>query len=268
MTMKNNHAIDHCGKMKKKSKRSLFGKRSLLGTLSLLLLILVLEHFATSFGFSTTFIPDDTIAPAYSGEPYAIINDNVPFFTEKDYSAIVFEKYSALDSLGRCGVAYANLCQELMPTEKRTEIGFIKPSGWHTVKYKNVNGNYLYNRCHLIAHQLAGENANEKNLITGTRSMNTDGMQPFENMVDRYIEETGNHVLYRITPIFIGKNLIASGVLMEAYSVEDQGSGICFNVYCYNVQPGIVINYETGESSVGDPLKDAISIDLGRRKKK
>jgi DNA-entry nuclease len=184
--------------------------------------------------------------------PYTVINDNVPYFSEEDkVRTDAFETYSELDSLGRCGVAYANICQELMPTEARGEIGSIKPSGWHTVNYHEyVDGNYLYNRCHLIGYQLSGENANEKNLITGTRYLNVEGMLPFENEVAEYVEETGNHVLYRVTPVFEEDNLVASGVQMEAYSVEDQGEGVMFNVYCYNVQPGITIDYATGESQL------------------
>lgn len=186
--------------------------------------------------------------PAYSGEAYVEINGNVPFFTEDELTTDTFETYSELDELGRCGVAYANICHELMPTEPRGEIGSVKPSGWHTVRYNGlVEGNYLYNRCHLIGYQLAGENANRQNLITGTRYLNTTGMLPFENQVDDYVDETDNHVLYRVTPIYEGDNLVASGVLMEAYSVEDDG-GLCFCVYCYNVQPYITIDYATGES--------------------
>ncbi len=187
--------------------------------------------------------------PAYKNKPYVEINNNQPGFTTADLTTKSFEKYSTLDSKGRCGVAYACIGQDLMPTGKRGEIGQIKPTGWHTVKYDNVDGRYLYNRCHLIGWQLSGENANEKNLITGTRYMNVSGMLPFENMVADYIKETGNHVLYRVTPIFSGNNLLASGVQIEAYSVEDSGDGIYFNVFCYNVQPGIVINYADGSSS-------------------
>ena len=186
--------------------------------------------------------------PEYSGTPYVAINNNVPFFSETDYTTDAFETYSDLDSLGRCGVAYANICVEIMPTEERGSIGSVKPTGWHTVKYDCVDGKYLYNRCHLIGFQLAGENANEKNLITGTRYLNVDGMLPFENLVADYVKETQNHVLYRVTPIFEGENLVASGILMEAYSVEDNGEGITFCTYCYNVQPGIVIDYATGDS--------------------
>lgn len=187
--------------------------------------------------------------PAYSGSPYAVINNNIPYFTESDYTTSSYEYYSDLDSLGRCGVCVASIGKDLMPTEERGSIGSVKPTGWHTVKYDNVDGKYLYNRCHLIGYQLSGENANTKNLITGTRYLNIQGMLPFENMVADYVKETGNHILYRSTPIFEGNNLLASGVLLEAYSVEDNGDGICFNVYCYNVQPEISINYATGDSS-------------------
>lgn len=189
--------------------------------------------------------------PAYDGSgAYVAINNNIPYFTEADYTTTAFENYSALDSLGRCGVAYANVCQEIMPTEGRGSIGQVKPTGWHTVKYDFVDGKYLYNRCHLIGYQLSAENANTKNLITGTRSLNVDGMLPFENMVADYVKETKNHVLYRVTPIFNGNNLVATGVLMEALSIEDKGDGICFNVFCYNVQPGVTIDYATGDSAL------------------
>ena len=186
--------------------------------------------------------------PPYAGSPYVVLNDNWPDFDTEDLTLEPFETYSELDYLGRCGVAYANICLEIMPTEPRGDIGQVKPSGWQTVKYDCVDGKYLYNRCHLIGYQLAGENANKQNLITGTRYMNVEGMLPFENMVDGYVEETGNHVLYRVTPVFEGRNLLASGVKLEAFSVEDEGEGICFNVYIYNVQPGITIDYATGES--------------------
>ena len=186
--------------------------------------------------------------PAYSGDAYAVINENVPFFTDKEITDQSYESYSALDMYGRCGVTIACIGQDIMPTEERGAIGMIKPSGWHTVKYDIVDGKYLYNRCHLIGYQLSGENANEKNLITGTRYLNVVGMLPFENEVADYVEETGNHVMYRVTPIFEGNNLVASGVEMEALSVEDNGQGVCFHVYVYNVQPGITIDYATGES--------------------
>lgn len=188
--------------------------------------------------------------PEYAGEAYVIINDNIPEFEESEKQITdAFELFSELDSLGRCGQAYANICPELEPREERGAIGQIKPSGWHTVKYSDIiDGNYLYNRCHLIGYQLSGENANEKNLMTGTRYLNVVGMLPFENQVDDYVDSTGNHVLYRVTPVFEGNNLVASGVQMEAWSVEDEGRGVCFNVYCYNVQPGIEIDYATGDS--------------------
>lgn len=186
--------------------------------------------------------------PAFGSKPYVAVNDNQPGFAPSELTTTSFEKYSPLDSLGRCGTAYACLSKDTMPTGERGNIGQVKPSGWHTVKYDCVDGKYLYNRCHLIGWQLSGENANEKNLITGTRYMNTEGMLPFENMVADYIKETNNHVLYRVTPIFEGNNLVASGVQIEAYSVEDNGEGICFNVYCYNNQPGVIIDYATGDS--------------------
>jgi DNA-entry nuclease len=192
--------------------------------------------------------------PDYSGTAYIVLNNNIPEFSENDKTITdSFEFYSELDSLGRCGQAYANICEEIEPTEERGSIGSIKPSGWHTVKYNDlIDGNYLYNRCHLIGYQLAGENANEKNLITGTRYLNMVGMLEFENLVDDYVDSTGNHVLYRVTPIFEGDNLVASGVQMEGWSVEDNGVGICFNVYCYNVQPGIEIDYATGDSYIAE----------------
>lgn len=188
----------------------------------------------------------------YNGNNYVIVNDNNPYFKEEEYTTDSFEKYSELDSLGRCGVAYANISKELMPTEKRGSIGSIKPSGWHTIKYDHIDGKYLYNRCHLIGYQLTGENANEKNLITCTRSMNTKGMLQFENMVTKYIKDTGNHVLYRVTPVFEGNNLVATGVEMEAYSVEDNGKGIKFNVFVYNIEDGIIIDYKTGDSKLAN----------------
>lgn len=190
--------------------------------------------------------------PEYDGNSYVIVNDNIPYFKEEEYTTTSFEKYSELDSLGRCGVASANISKDLMPTEKRGSIGMIKPSGWHTIKYDHIDGKYLYNRCHLIGYQLTGENANEKNLITCTRSMNTKGMLQFENMVTKYIKDTGNHVLYRVTPVFEGNNLVATGVEMEAYSVEDNGKGIKFNVFVYNIEDGIIIDYKTGDSKLAN----------------
>ena len=202
--------------------------------------------------------------PAYSGEEYITLNNNEPEFTEEELTTKSYESYSELDSLGRCGAAMASIGEDLMPEEERGSIGQVKPSGWHTVKYDNVDGKYLYNRCHLIGYQLTAENANEKNLITGTRYLNVEGMLPFENMVADYIKETKNHVLYRVTPVFEGDNLVASGVIMEAESVEDQGEGISYHVFVYNVQPGIEIDYTTGDSEytgeeagTDQPVKDA-----------
>ncbi len=190
--------------------------------------------------------------PAFSGEPYVVLLDGVPGFTEEDMTTTSYEYYDELDSLNRCGPAQANVGRDLMPTEKRGSIGQVKPSGWKTAKYDFVDGKYLYNRCHLLGFQLTGENANEKNLITGTRYLNVDGMLPFENMVADYVKETGNHVLYRVTPVFYQDELVARGVQMEALSVEDQGEGVQFNVYCYNVQPGVEIDYATGESRLAE----------------
>ncbi len=186
--------------------------------------------------------------PSYAGNSYVIVNDNIPNFKEEDYTTTSFEKYGELDYLGRCTTATSNIGIDLMPTEKRGSIGMIKPTGWHTIKYDHIDGKYLYNRCHLIGYQLTGENANKKNLITCTRSMNTKGMLQFENMVADYIKKTSNHVLYRVTPVFEGDNLLATGVQMEAYSVEDSGKGIMFNVFVYNIEDGIIIDYKTGES--------------------
>ncbi len=190
--------------------------------------------------------------PEYEGKEYVVINNNVPNFNNEDLVTESFEQYSDLDDLGRCGVAYANVGLDLMPTTPRESIGMIKPSGWHTIKYDHIDGKYLYNRCHLIGYQLTGENANEKNLITCTRSMNTLGMLPFENQVAEYVKNTKNHVLYRVTPIFQNNNLVASGVEIEAKSVEDNGAGIQFHVYVYNVEDKVQINYETGESQLVD----------------
>lgn len=186
--------------------------------------------------------------PAYSGEAYVVLNDNQPMFTDEDATTTSFETYSELDELGRCGVAYSCIGTDLMPTEERGSISHVKPTGWHSVQYDCVDGKSLYNRCHLIGFQLTGENANQSNLITGTRYLNVVGMLPFENMVADYVKETENHVLYRVTPVFDGDNLVANGVRMEAWSVEDAGDGICYHVYCYNVQPGVEIDYATGDS--------------------
>ena len=202
------------------------------------------QHAGTETQFSYGSIP------AYSGSPYVAVNDNIPFFTDEELTTQSFETYSELDSLGRCGVAYACIGQDLMPTEDRESISEVTPSGWNNKEYDFVDGGWLYNRCHLIGFQLTGENAYEKNLITGTRSMNVDGMLLFENMTADYIKETGNHVMYRVTPVFEGDELVPRGVLMEGKSVEDNGEGILFNVFVYNVQPGVEINYMTGDSKL------------------
>ena len=186
--------------------------------------------------------------PPFSGEAYIAINGNVPFFVEEEITDESYEYYSELDELGRCGVTEACIGIDIMPTEDRGDIGSVKPSGWQSVKYDIVEGKYLYNRCHLIGFQLAGENANKKNLITGTRYLNIEGMLPFENLVADYVQETENHVMYRVTPIFEGEDLVAQGVVMEGWSVEDEGEGVCFCVFAYNAQPGITIDYATGES--------------------
>ena len=184
----------------------------------------------------------------YTGNPYIVVNDK-PYFSEDEITTVSYENYSVLDSLNRPGVAIACVGTDIMPTEERGEIGMIKPAGWHTVKYPDlIEDVYLYNRCHIIGYQLTGENANEQNLLTGTRYFNTEGMLPFENEVSSYVHKTGNHVMYRVTPVYIGDELVCRGVLMEGYSVEDNGSGVCFCVYAYNVQPGIVIDYMTGDS--------------------
>lgn len=210
---------------------------------------LSIEEIAESFeGESALDIPE------YSGDLYVEMNGNTPFFAKTDLPEESFEYYSELDGLGRCGTACANVGQDIMPTEERGEIGRIKPSGWQTVKYEEVDGKYLYNRCHLIGYQLSAENANERNLITGTRYFNVQGMLPFENMVADYVKETGSHVLYRVTPVFDGDNLLAGGVLMEGWSVEDQGEGICFSVFVYNVQPGIIIDYANGDSRLDESV--------------
>ena len=186
--------------------------------------------------------------PPYDGTPYVVLNDNQPSFTEEDMTDVSYEFYSDLDELGRCGVTEACIGRDLMPTEKRGDISSVKPTGWVQNQYDFVDGKSLWNRCHLIGFQLAGENANECNLITGTRYLNVEGMLPFENLVADYVKETDNHVLYRVTPAFQATELVARGVQMEAYSVEDSGDGVCFNVFCYNVQPGVEIDYATGDN--------------------
>ena len=238
--------------------------------LSKLLIALILTVIATAVGYMKSEIQQDlngeilgnpTIQkvalklediPEFDEDksPYVLINNNIPEFEESDLTTKSFEKYSELDELGRCQVAFANIGKDTMPKEERASIGSVKPTGWHTTKYDCIEGKYLYNRCHLIGYQLTAENANEMNLITGTRYMNVEGMLPFENKVAEYIKDTGNHVLYRVTPIFKGNNLVASGVQMEAKSVEDNGKGILFNVYVYNNQPNVEINYLTGESKL------------------
>ncbi len=239
------------------SKRKKGIKKSSLLIIIIIILVLIynfyyeeINKFITSYALeSISYNLEDV--PQYSGNNYVVINNNVPFFEENELkNTKSFEKYSNLDNLGRCGVAFTNIGIDLMPTKERESIGMIKPSGWHTVKYDIVNGKYLYNRCHLIGYQLTGENANPKNLITCTRQMNTKGMLEFENQVAEYVKKTKNHVMYRVTPIYEKSNLLASGVLMEAYSVEDNGVGVKFNVFVYNVQDGININYEDGSSNL------------------
>lgn len=225
----------------KKCKRNKF---SLCVTAIALVAIAVVRLFP---GASAPAVDLSTI-PTFSDTPYVAINNNTPYFTDEDMTANAYETYAELDALGRCGTAVSCIGKELMPTEDRGSIGQVKPSGWQTVKYDFVDGKYLYNRCHLIGFQLTGENANKGNLITGTRYMNVEGMLPFENMVADYIKETGNHVLYRVTPVFQDNELVARGVLIEAKSVEDNGEGILFCVYVYNNQPGVEIDYLTGES--------------------
>lgn len=224
-------------------------KKLTLGSVLLLILLLAVYFFLLPQPDPVSTVTLDAI-PAYAGEPFVVLADNQPQFSQDDLTAQSYEYYGDLDSLNRCTQATACIGRDSMPTEERGAIGQVKPSGWVTAKYDFVDGKYLYNRCHLIGYQLTGENANESNLITGTRYMNVEGMLPFENMVADYIKETGNHVLYRVIPIFDGSNLVASGVTMEAYSVEDEGEGICFYVYVYNVQPGVVIDYSDGSSFV------------------
>jgi len=238
------------------SRRSKESKKSNIVTIIIIILALIynfyyddINKFIYSFAYNTPSYDIGDI-PEYSNDDYIYINDNIPSFTEKDLSTESFETYSSQDYLGRCGVAYANIGIDLMPTEKRKSIGQVKPSGWQITKYDIVDGKYLYNRCHLIGFQLSGENANPENLITCTRQMNTGAMLEFENKVASYVKKTNNHVLYRVTPIFEGANLIASGVQIEGLSVEDAGAGIKFNVYIYNVQDGIEIDYSDGSSKL------------------
>lgn len=235
-------------------KKSNIKLKRLISTILVIIILGIVNYFKDDIqdfirnDYSHSYALDNI--PAYNNQPYVIINNNEPNFSQEDMTTTSFEKYSDLDSLNRCGVAFANVSLDTMPTSERESIGMIKPSGWHTVKYDIVDGKYLYNRCHLIGYQLTGENANEKNLITCTRDTNASTMLKFENEVADYIKKTSNHVLYRVTPIFEGDNLLASGIQMEAYSVEDNGQGIKFNVYVYNVQEGIQIDYKTGESQL------------------
>ena len=217
-----------------------------------------LSSTETATTIAETF--DFAAVPAYDGKAYVAVNDNIPFFTEEELSSASYETYGELDSLGRCTVCVASVGQNLMPAEERGNIGAVKPTGWHTVKYDFVDGKYLYNRCHLIGYQLTGENANEKNLITGTRYLNIEGMLPFENMVADYVKETDQHVMYRVTPVFEGDNLLAAGVLMEGKSVEDNGEGVLFCVFAYNVQPGVSIDYATGESAADGTIVNDTSV--------
>ena len=230
-------------------------KKKLKQILALIVILIgiILAYFYNSENIEITNTKKETVTyfnldeiPEYTDEIYVIINNNIPYFDESEYTTVPFERYSDLDEKGRCGVAYANICTEIMPTGERGDISDVEPTGWKQEKY---DGEYLYNRCHLIGYQLAGENANDRNLITGTRYFNVEGMLPFENEVAEYIDNNpNNHVLYRVTPIFEGDNLLAEGVQIEAYSVEDEGKGICFNVFVHNVQPGIHIDYATGEN--------------------
>ena len=246
--------------MRKKGYKS---KYNLVISIITLILIIFIGYYENKYGIDagsnqnvqvsentqTSFNLNDV--PEFDGKtPYVIINNNEPNFPEEDFNSNSFEKYSELDSLGRCGAAYANVSKDTMPTEARGEISKVKPTGWHTVKYDCVEGKYLYNRCHLIGYQLTAENANKQNLITGTRYLNVDGMLPFENQVAEYVKQENGHVLYRVTPIFEGNNLVANGVQMEAASVEDKGEKVKFNVYAYNVQPNIKIDYSTGNSEL------------------
>ena len=231
--------------MKKSVKLNNKGKLILLCIVALVALVNYLIGPGTDAPLHAVSLQD---VPAFSGEPYVVIGDGKPLFTQEDMTTVSYEFYSELDDLGRCGYTMACIGKDLMPTEDRESISKVKPTGWKQEQYEFVEGKSLYNRCHLIGFQLTGENANEQNLITGTRYMNTEGMLPFENMVADYIKETGNHVLYRVTPIFQGDELVARGVQMEAFSVEDNGEDICFHVYIYNNQPGVVIDYATGNN--------------------
>lgn len=246
------------------------GKRKILKRIGLIVGIGLILLGSTSLFKKNTVSPVDNVnakarnhqitlaeIPEYHNKAYITINENQPNFSKGELSSKPFERYSRLDVLGRCGVAVANLGPETMPKGERGAISSVTPSGWHNVKYPNVEGKYLYNRCHLIGYQLSGENANKRNLITGTRYLNVNGMLPFENQVADYIKETKNHVLYRVTPLYQGVDLVAKGVLMEAESCEDQGKGIKYSVFVYNVQPGISINYLNGKSRLVDASQHA-----------
>jgi len=238
--------------MARKSKKKL--KKSLFPIIAILLAVLLINVLPLSKPNEPSVSLDNI--PEYSGKAYCVINNNVPSFTQDELSTVAYETYAKLDYLGRCGVCEAVVGKEIMPTEPRDDISSVKPSGWINVPYSFVDGGYLYNRCHLIGFQLTGENANKQNLITGTRYMNTEGMLPFENMIADYVKETGKHVLYRVTPIFKDDELVARGVLLEAMSVEDNGEEICFCVYTYNVQPGVIIDYKTGASFADESKLD------------
>lgn len=240
------------------SRKNIKGKTKLSSALIGILFIAIIGVFRSEIMLTLGFVEPQPVSynieeiPTYNGSSYVVLDNNEPNFDSTLFKDTSYENYGELDSLGRCTKAIALIGKDLMPIEERTSIGMIKPSGWHTVKYDVVDGKYLYNRCHLIGYQLTGENANPNNLITCTRQMNTKGMLEFENKVSEYIKETNNHVLYRVTPIFKGDNLLATGVQMEAYSVEDNGKGIKFNVFVYNVQDKITIDYKTGESKLND----------------
>ncbi len=246
-------------------------RKTTLGSLIAILIVAVIAFTADRLGFGPSGTEHKSVSineqyneltaksfPDYDGDAYIVINDNEPYFEDSEITDEPFEMYSDLDRLGRCGAAFANICIELMPTKDRESISSVHPSGWHSVKYDFIEGGSLYNRSHLIGFQLAGENANKKNLITGTRYLNAETMLPFEDEIAEYVKETDNHVMYRVTPYFEGDNLVAKGVLMEAYSVEDWGKGVKFNVFCYNVQPGVYIDYATGDSRADGTLASAI----------
>ena len=246
------------------SKKRYKSKYNLIISIITLIMVILIGYYENNYEIGNNTIQNDTqIAinnevsfnlneiPDFDGKtPYVILNNNEPEFPDEDFNINSFEKYSELDSLGRCGVAYANVSKDTMPTEARGDISKVKPTGWHAVRYDCVDGKYLYNRCHLIEYQLTAENENKQNLITGTRYLNVEGMLPFENQVAEYIKTTNGHVLYRVTPIFKDNNLVANGVQMEAKSVEDRGEKVKFNIYAYNVQPNIKINYLTGSSEL------------------